>query len=89
MTYEHHLRLLIGALLEAQPTLSCAAISAEAGVHKNWVGSFLQTEAGTFRNGRAVVGAVRRLCPQGPKGDPVRRLLAVFEQDVVEREAAA
>jgi hypothetical protein len=48
-------------------------------VGNNWVANFLTTGQARFDRADRVVAAIRDLCPQGPQGDEVRRLLALLD----------
>jgi hypothetical protein len=80
MTYADHLTLLIRAAFSAVPGLTRQELSQRAGLGRGWVSDFLATGNGTLGKGASVVDAIRDLCPTGPDGDELRRLLAVFDR---------
>jgi hypothetical protein len=79
MSYSNHLAQLIAALESAAPGVSKRALAAHANVDQAWVHRFCRFGTGTLDRADRVVAAIRDLCPQGPQGDEVRRLLALLD----------
>jgi hypothetical protein len=87
MSYALHLNALICAAQKAIPGLSARRLSLRAGLNGNWVAEFMRTGRANFDSAEKIVSAVHALCPQGPDGDPLRKLLQVF--DGLDRKEAA
>ena len=79
MSYEHHLRTALDAFSQARPDVSDRRLSIAAGLNAGWIADFRATGAATFSRSQMVLTAMRQLCPRGPEGEALRRVLAQID----------
>lgn len=79
MAYRDHFASLLDAILAACPGLSQRALSERAGLSPGWVAAFRAGGGANLQNMDRVVVACRDLCPTGPSGGEVRRLLGLLD----------